>query len=60
MNHKATYEEVAKAWDEARLSSMSKAEFQEKWTVALERLGWTRQEFHEELDRRNNERVRQG
>jgi hypothetical protein len=56
---KGTYEEVTDAWDKARLSSMTRIEFQEKWTAALDRLGWTRQEFHEELDRRNNAQLHQ-
>ena len=54
MANKASYEEVLEAWNTARLTSVDKAQFQEKWTAALERLGWTRQEFHQELDARQH------
>jgi hypothetical protein len=50
---KTPYEIVAAAWEAARRSATSKEDFQEKWSSLLERHGWTREEFHEELDRQN-------
>lgn len=57
---KASFEEVSKAWYEAKDTSSSREEFQAKWTAALERLGWTRQEFHEAVDRFTRDRMTDG
>jgi hypothetical protein len=47
---KKTFEEVLKAWEAARLSAKSREDFQAKWSKVLEDAGWTRQEFHADLD----------
>lgn len=50
---KKTFEEISAAWEKAQLTSKAREEFQEKWSLALQETGWTREEFHTETDQRS-------